>query len=142
MPYGPAMTFRAIPLLAVMALLTAPALTTPAFAVTDKAAKPAAAKPVTPPPSHDALLSQSRAALGRGEIDLALRLAQSAIVANPASTRAYVALGDIYAETGQPDFARNFYESALAIEATDSAAQKALAALDGRKSPTTAKAGP
>jgi len=88
------------------------------------------AKAPEPPVTVESLLTQSQAATTRGEIELALRLAQSAIVADPARPGSYVALGDIYAQTGQPDFARNFYDAALGIDPIDSAALKALAALD------------
>ena len=66
-------------------------------------------------------------------------LAQSAIVADPARPSSYVALGDVYALAGEADYARSFYESALAIEPTDAGAQKALSALDGKTGETTAR---
>lgn len=132
---------RAIP----AAILTVSALflaVSPAYAAPAKAAKvsasakpakaPAPAKPAAPEPpvTVESLLTQSQAATGRGEIDLAVRLAQSAIVADPARPGSYVALGDIYAQAGQPDYARNFYDAALGIDPVDASALKALAALD------------
>lgn len=111
------------------ALLAALLLTAPAFA--------ASAKNETP--SVETLLAQSRAAVGRGETELALRLAQSAIVADPARPSSYVALGDVYALAGEADYARSYYESALAIEPTDAGAQKAMSALDGKTGETTAR---
>ena len=68
------------------------------------------------PLSVDALLTQARAASTKGDIELAVRLAQSAIVADPARPTSYVALGDIYAEAGQPEYARSFYDAALGID--------------------------
>jgi Tfp pilus assembly protein PilF len=77
----------------------------------------------------ETLLADSQAASGRGETELALRLAQAAIVADPARPGSYVVLGDIYAGSGQPDYARSFYESALGIDPSEPNALKALAAL-------------
>jgi len=76
-----------------------------------------------------ALLDQSRDAQTRGEAELAVRLAQSAIVADPARPASYVALGQLYAAAGQADFARSFYEAALEIDPADAGASRALAAL-------------
>jgi hypothetical protein len=41
-----------------------------------------------------------------------------------------VALGDIYAGTGQPDYARSFYDAALGIDPSEPGALKALSALE------------
>lgn len=116
MPYGPGMKFRAIPLLLLLA--------TPVWAAT--VAKPKAEPPVT----VESLLTQAHEAAGRGETELALRLAQSAIVADPARPGSYVALGDIYAEAGQGDYARNFYDAALGIDPSEPNALKGLSALE------------
>jgi len=128
---------HAIPALAAFLLATNLALAAPAKAPAPVKAPaavkvPAPAKVVAPEPplTVESLLTQSQAATGRGEIDLAVRLAQSAIVADPARTGSYVALGDIYAQAGQPDYARNFYDAALGIDPIDPGALKALAALD------------
>jgi tetratricopeptide (TPR) repeat protein len=123
---------RAIPVLAALFLAVSPAYAAPAKAPAKAAKAPAPAKVLAPEPpvTVESLLTQSLAATGRGEIDLAVRLAQSAIVADPARTGSYVALGDIYAQAGQPDYARNFYDAALGIDPVDPAALKALAALD------------
>lgn len=86
-----------------------------------------------PPVTVESLLTQAQAATGRGEIDLAVRLAQSAIVADPARPGSYVALGDIYAQAGQADYARNFYDAALGIDPAEPSALKALSALDGTR---------
>lgn len=115
-------------------LLTALLAATPAFAAKPKP-KPAAEQPLT----VDALLAQSKSAIGRGDTDLAVRLAQSAIVADPRRPDPYIALGDIYAETGQPEFARSFYDAALNIDPAEPAALKAIAALDDTGRPVLAK---
>jgi tetratricopeptide (TPR) repeat protein len=95
-------------------------------------AKPAPAppEPLLPPADPVQLVTQARAAAARGETDLALLLAGSAIVADPARPSSYDALGDLYAAGKQPEFARNFYDKALAIDPADAAAAKAIAALD------------
>lgn len=133
MAYGAAMISRSIPLLAVLVLLAAPAAAAPS--------KPATETPVaTAPVTVDSLLAQARAAISKGETELALRMAQSAIVADPARTHSYVVLGDIYAMAGQPDYARNFYDAALDIDPQDAGALKAITALDKNQPATTANA--
>lgn len=139
------MKFPAIPLLAAL-LLAAPA----AFAapkVVEKAprstAKPAQkpAKPVqkpSPPVTVDSLLAGSQAAAAKGDTQLALRLAQSAIVADPARPGSYVALGDLYARAGAQEYARSFYQAALGIDPTDAGALSAIAALDQPRNATAA----
>lgn len=128
---------RAIPILAAL-LLALPAMSTPALAATPKPkAKAAAEKPLT----VEGLLAQARAATQHGDTDLALRLAQSAIVQDPARPGSYVALGDVYAAMGQAEFARSYYEAALAIEPADAGAKKAVAALEDHIA-TTANATP
>jgi tetratricopeptide (TPR) repeat protein len=86
--------------------------------------------PLPPPPTPADLVNQARAAQARGENDLAVVLAQSAIVADPAKPSSYDALGDIYAAESQPEFARNFYDKALEIDPADADATKAITALD------------
>ena len=115
----PAMIFRAIPLLTALLLTAGPAFSAPA-----KAPK------IEPPITVESLLADSHAALGRGETELALRLAQAAIVADPARPGSYVVLGDIYAGTGQPDYARTFYDAALGIDPSEPSALKSLSALE------------
>jgi Flp pilus assembly protein TadD len=78
----------------------------------------------------ESLLAQAHAAVGKGDTELAVRLAQSAIVADPARPGSYVALGDIYADTGQAEYARSFYDAALDIDPSQPDALKAVAALD------------
>ena len=116
-------------------LLAASLLAGPAMAATApaKAAKPAA-KPaaaiVTAPLNANELMTQARQAQSRGESELAVRLAQSAIVADPDRPETYVTLGDMYTAQDQPDFARSYYNEALSIDPADAGALQALAALD------------
>src|SRR5207253_8020572 len=114
----------------------------PATAFAAPAKPPASAKPPAPEPpiTVESLLTQAHAAVAKGDTELALRLAQSAIVADPARPTSYVALGDIYAEAGQPDFARNFYDAALGIDPAEPSALKARSALDRSHPETTARA--
>ncbi len=130
MPYVAPMKSPAIPLLLSSLLAVTPALA----ARPKKAPKPPAEQPVTP----EALLTQAHAATARGDTELALRLTQSAIVADPARPNSYVALGDIYAQAGQPDYARSYYDAALGIDPADAGALKAEAELD-RHPQTTAR---
>jgi len=88
------------------------------------------AAPVAAPADPAALVMDARAAAARGETDLALRLAQSAIVADPARASSYDALGDVYAANHQAEYARNYYEEALSIDPADASARKAIAGLD------------
>ena len=137
------MNFRPIParilIMAALFLAVSPVYAAPAKAPL-KASVKAPAKAASPvkvpeaPVTVESLLTQAQAATSRGEIDLALRLAQSAIVADPARPSSYVALGDIYAQAGQADFARNFYDAALGIDPIDPGALKALSMLDGKSS--------
>ena len=124
-----AMTFRPIPTLAVLLFSTG------AWAAPVKHPKP-----VEPPVTVESLLSQAHDAAGKGDTDLAVRLAQSAIVADPARPTSYVALGDIYAQVGQPEYARSFYEEALGIDPVEPNAVKALTALNREHPEHTARA--
>jgi tetratricopeptide (TPR) repeat protein len=109
-------------------------LAAPADAATaKKPVKPVAkvaAPLVEPQPDAGTLITQAHDAQGRGETELALRLAQAAIVADPARPSAYDALGDVYAANNQPDYARSYYGEALSIDPADDAARKAMDALD------------
>lgn len=105
------------------------AATTPAKQPAKAAAKPATA-PVAPPLTATDLMAQARQAQTRGESELAVRLAQAAIVAAPARPDTYVTLGDMYIAQNQPDFARSYYSLALSIDPTDAGALQAVAALD------------
>ena len=71
--------------------------------------------------------------------ELAVRLAQAAIVQDPARTGSYVALGDVYASSGQADYARAYYNAALDIDPADAAARKALSDLNREHPETTAR---
>jgi Tfp pilus assembly protein PilF len=123
------MTRLSLPLLLVLAL--------PAFGATPakKPAAPAPAKAAAATPADPvlALLEQSRDAQGKGDGELAVRLAQSAIVADPARPGSYVALGDLYAAAGQGEFARSYYDAALQIDPADAGAKAAVAALGNAK---------
>jgi Flp pilus assembly protein TadD len=116
-------------------------LAMPAFAAAPKrpAAKPPAAA-AAPVYSAVDLIDQAQAAQSRGEKELAVRLAQSAIVANPALPAAYNALGDLYAADGDADYARFYYRGALTIDPTDADATKAMAALEHVEATRAAKA--
>ena len=117
-------------------------LAAPAFAATPRhAAKPSAPveAPVSTDPAGD-LIGQAQAAHARGEKELAVRLAQAAIVAAPARPATYNALGDLYAADGDADYARFYYHEALNIDPTDADATKAMAALDRDGGQRAAKA--
>ena len=92
----------------------------------------AAAQPHPSPDTVAALIAEAHDAQSHGDTQLALRLAQSAIVADPARPAAYVALGDVYAVAGQKEFARNYYDEALSIDPAEPSALKAIAALDDK----------
>jgi Tfp pilus assembly protein PilF len=81
------------------------------------------------PPAVTALLTQAQDAQVKGEHELALRMAQAAIVADPSQTVSYVTLGDLYAQQGQQEYARSYYEAALQIDPQDAAALQRMAAL-------------
>jgi len=130
------MTSRLIPALAVLLISTGGCAG--AWAATAKHPKPVAEPPVT----VESLLSQAHDALGKGDTERAVRLAQSAIVADPARPTSYVALGDIYAQAGQADYARSFYDEALGIDPAEPNALRALAALNRDHPGNTARANP
>ena len=125
-------------------ILTLACLCLPALAAQPrKAAKPKApvAAAVAPALSADDLIRDAQAAQAKGDHDLALRLAQSAIVADPSRPAAYTALGDIYAAHGDADFARFYYRQALQIDPVDADATRAMAMLDRGETQQAAKAG-
>jgi Flp pilus assembly protein TadD len=100
-------------------------------------------KPSEPPPvTVESLLIQAHDASGKGDTELAIRLAQSAIVADPARPGSYVALGDIYAQAGQLEYARSFYDEALGIDPAEPNALKALAVLNRAHPEAAASANP
>lgn len=133
MAYVIPMTPRLIPALAVLLLATS------AWAAPAKHPKPATPQP---PLTVESLLSQAHDAMGKGDTELAVRLAQSAIVADPARPTSYVALGDIYAGEGHADYARSYYDEALGIDPSEPSALKALAALGSDHTEHTARANP
>lgn len=92
--------------------------------------------------SADDLMRDAQAAQARGDHDLALRLAQSAIVAAPSRPATYTALGDLYAAHGDADFARFYYRQALSIDPADANATRAMAALERGESQQAAKTDP
>ena len=117
-------------------------LAVPAFAAAPRrAAKPPAPveAPVSADPAGD-LIGQAQAAHAKGDKELAVRLAQAAIVAAPARPATYNALADLYAADGDADYARFYYREALNIDPTDGDATKAMAALDRDGSQRAAKA--
>ena len=65
-------------------------------------AKPAANRLRRTRRCADDLMRQAQAATAKGDTELALRLAQSAIVADPARPASYDALGDLYAAPASP----------------------------------------
>jgi tetratricopeptide (TPR) repeat protein len=84
------------------------------------------------------LIAKAMAAQSQGKDELAIRLAQSAIVADPTKTAGYFALGDIYRRQNFPDYARDFYQQALDINPQDSTAKAAFARLNGAATTTAA----
>src|SRR5580692_10507624 len=105
-----------------VALLIGALLVSPALAATTpdkkslKSAKPATAATVQAPLNADDLIMQARQAQNRGDTELAVRLAQSAIVVGPDRSDTYDALADVYSAQNQPDFARSYYNEALSID--------------------------
>jgi Flp pilus assembly protein TadD len=129
------MTLARDSLILTLVLLTAPALA----AVPHKAPRARAAATASGDTAAD-FIRQAQAAAAKGDKELAVRLAQSAIVAAPARTAPYDALGDLYAAQGDGDFARFYYNEALSIDPADAAATKALSALEQGDSQRDAKA--
>ena len=119
-----------------LAVLMGALLVSPALAATApgkkalKSAKPAAAAAVQAPLNVDDLITQARQAQSHGDTELAVRLAQSAIVVGPNRSDTYDALADVYNAQDQPEFARSYYNEALSIDPADTSALKAIAALD------------
>lgn len=138
MAYGRSMTRRTIPLLLAAALAACPAAALAAAPTSPKAEKAAAQTEAPRPLTVKALLARSQAASAKGDVQLALRLAQSAIVADPAQPGSYVALGDIYAHQGDSEYARSYYQAALGIDPTDKSALQAMAALPAPPADDTA----
>ena len=78
----------------------------------------------------DSLLEKSRAAEHEGHLDLAIRMAQAAIVADPARASSYTALGDVYVRADQTEFARFYFGEALVIDPQDADAQAGMTRAD------------
>ena len=76
------------------------------------------------------LIEKSRAAERLGHNDQAVVLAQSAIVADPTRASTYTALGDLYMRQDQTDFARFYFNEALAIDPQDHGASDGIARAD------------
>jgi tetratricopeptide (TPR) repeat protein len=127
----------------VLALIVLTALPALAAAPRKSAKHPAPVTAPAPVPalSADDLIRDAQAAQAKGDHDLALRLAQSAIVAAPSRPATYTALGDLYAASGDADFARFYYRQALQIDPVDADATRAMAMLDRGDTQQAAKAG-
>ena len=108
-----------------LALLATPAMA----AAPHKQPLPGKEPPAAAALSADDLMRQARAASAKGDSDLALRLAQAAIVADPAKPATYDLLADLYAGAGQSDYAGFYYGEALGIDPSDPAAARGTAEL-------------
>ena len=118
-----------------LAVMATPAMAAPRTLPARPAPAPAAA-------SAEDLMRQAQAASAKGDKDLALRLAQAAIVADPAKPATYDLLGDLYAQEGQGDFASFYYSEALGIDPSDPAAAKGTAQLSRANDQRAAEATP
>lgn len=127
-------------ILALMTLAAPGFLPTAAWA----APRPLPAKPASPSAaaSADELMRQAQEANAKGDQDLAFRLAQAAIVADPAKPQTYDLLGDLYAHAGEGDFASFYYSEALGIDPSDPAAAKGTAELSHNSNQRAAEATP
>lgn len=120
-------------------------LAVPAMAATRPApVKSVPAKPATAPVvlTADDLMRQAQDAKTKGDNDLAVRLAQAAIVADPAKPATYDLLGDLYAGAGQSDYASFYYNEALGVDPGDAAATRATAQLNHTSTQRAAEAAP
>jgi Flp pilus assembly protein TadD len=108
-----------------LVLLAAPAMA----AAPHKQPLPAKEPPAAAALSADDLMRQAKAAGAKGDTDLAFRLAQAAIVADPAKPATYDLLADLYAGAGQGDYASFYYGEAQGIDPTDAAAARGTAEL-------------
>jgi len=75
----------------------------------------------------DALIKQSRVAEDAGNTQDAILYIQSALVADPSRAATYAALGDFYARAHQTDLAMQYYDEALDLDPSDSAAKRGMA---------------
>jgi len=108
-----------------LVLLAAPAMA----AAPHKQPLPAKEPPAAAALSADDLMRQAQAASVKGDADLALRLAQAAIVADPAKPATYDLLADLYVGAGQGGYASFYYGEALGIDPSDPAATRGTAEL-------------
>jgi tetratricopeptide (TPR) repeat protein len=108
-----------------LVLLAAPAMAAPPH----KQPLPGKEPPAAAALSADDLMRQAQAASAKGDTDLAFRLAQAAIVADPAKPATYDLLADLYAGAGQGDYASFYYGEALGIDPSDAAATRGTAEL-------------
>ncbi len=121
-----------------LVLLAAPAMAAPPH----KQPLPAKEPPIAAALSADDLMRQAQAASAKGDTDLALRLAQAAIVADPAKPATYDLLADLYAGAGQGDYASFYYGEALGIDPSDPAATRGTAELARNGNQRAAEAAP
>jgi Tfp pilus assembly protein PilF len=103
---------------------------------------PAKTPPAAATLGADDLMRQAQAANAKGDKDLAVRLAQAAIVADPAKPQTYDLLADLYAGQGQGDFASFYYNEALGIDPGDAVAVRGAAAQDRSSNQRAAEAVP
>lgn len=75
----------------------------------------------------EALIRQSRAAEQAGNFPDAILYIQAALVADPSRAATYAALGDFYARAHQNDLAMQYYDKALDLDPSNSAAKKGMA---------------
>ncbi len=108
-----------------LVLLAAPAMA----AAPHKQPLPAKEPPAAAALSADDLMRQAQAAGAKGDTDLAFRLAQAAIVADPAKPATYDLLADLYVGAGQGGYASFYYGEALGIDPSDPAATRGTAEL-------------
>jgi len=116
--------------LAAMLLAGLPSFVLAGSAWAASSARAASPAPAEAPTDPNSLIAQSRTAVAKGDFDLAERMAEAAIVADPSRPSSYDALGDVCAGNHHPEFARNYYNEALSIDPADATAMKAIAALD------------
>jgi tetratricopeptide (TPR) repeat protein len=119
-----------------LVLLAAPAMA----ATPHKQPLPGKEPPAAAALSADDLMRQAQAASAKGDTDLAFRLAQAAIVADPAKPATYDLLADLYAGAGRGDYASFYYGEALGIDPGDAGATKGTAELDHGKAQQAAEA--
>jgi tetratricopeptide (TPR) repeat protein len=88
----------------------------------------------------DSFLALAKTAESKGDVQGAVRLAQAALVQEPARPDSYVLLGDLYAQQSEGDYARFYYEEALTIDPQNARARAGIGKLDSNPK-TSANAG-